>query len=376
MLVRDTISEKILTVSPDDTISKIIPLIEKDKLREIIITDKGKFKGVVYSKDITNRDFKDPSKTKISSIIRASLPTVPADEDISKAAEIIFKTGLRSLPVVENEKVIGIVSICDVVDFASKMKEFKQTTAEAIMSYPEVIKPDTDIGKARLLMRERNVSRLPVVDDKNELVGIVTIFDLLKAVKPAERMDFFSMSAEKEKTLEIPISTIIDSSPSTSDRGKTLSEIVGLMRRNNTDGILIVENKVPVGIVTEKDLLEVYVSSLNKKGVYYQISGLNNEDEFVVSTVDRMVRDSLQKLSKMITPQSFFLHIKKYGKSGKIKYSIRTRFRTDANTFASKSFAWDLRDAVNSSLDNLERIIIKSVETKRDKTRTRQSLKR
>ena len=367
MLVKDTIAEEIISVSPDDTVSKIISLIEKENIREIIITENGKFKGIVYSKDITNKGITDPAKAKVSTLIRFPAPTVSSNQDINEAAQMIFKTGLRSLPIIENEKVIGLITLSDIIGFASKIKEFRQTTAEAVMSQPEIIESDTDIGTARMLMREKNISRLPVIDKKQKLVGIITIFDLLKAVKPRERMDFYSMSAEKERIMDIPVSTIMNISPVTVDKNKTLNEIVSLMKENKTDGVIVVENNSPIGIVTEKDLLEVYISSLNKKGVFYQISGITDEDDFIVSTIDRMIRDTLQKMSKIFNPQFFFLHVKKYDKKGKIKYSIRTRFRTDKGIFISKAYAWDLRDAVNESLDKLERIMIKEVETKRDK---------
>jgi CBS domain-containing protein len=367
MRVKDTIIEEIISISPDDTVSKLISLIEKDNIREIIITEKGKFKGIVYSKDIANKGITDPSKTKVSSLIRFPAPTVSSNQDINDAAQMIFKTGLRSLPIIENDKVIGLISLSDIIDFASKTKEFRQTTAETIMSQPEIIENDNDIGKARMLMREKNISRLPVVDKSQKLIGIVTIFDLLKALKPRERMDFYSMSAEKETTMDIPVSVIMNKSPLTIDKSRTLNEVVNLMKENNADGVIVVEGSKPIGIVTEKDLLEVYISSLGKKGIYYQISGLTDEDDFILSTVDRMIRDSLQKLSKIFNPQSFFLHVKRYDKKGKVKYSIRTRFRTDKGIYVSKSYAWDLRDAVNEALNNLERIIKKENESKRDK---------
>jgi hypothetical protein len=167
----------------------------------------------------------------------------------------------------------------------------------------------------------------------------------------------------------IPISTIMNTAPVTVESSVTLNEIVKLMQEKKTDGVIVVEDSRPVGVVTEKDLLEVYISTLGKKGFYYQTSGLANEDEFIVSTVDRMIRDTLQKLSKIFNPQFFFLHVKKYDKKGRVKYSIRTRFKTDKGIFVSKSYAWDLRDAVNDALDKLEKIMIKDVEIKRDKSK-------
>jgi hypothetical protein len=74
----------------------------------------------------------------------------------------------------------------------------------------------------------------------------------------------------------------------------------------------------------------------------------------------------LQKVSKIYDLQFFFLHVKRHDKEGKVKYSIRTRLLTSKGTFVSKSFAWDLRTAVGDAMTNLERIIIKKKETKKD----------
>jgi len=368
MFVEDVMSKNIVSLAPEDNVSKLISLIEKYYFREILVVENKKLKGIVYSKEIAKKGIVDPTKTKVNTLMRFPPPTLSPNQDVDDAANLIFKTGLRALPVTENNKVVGIVSLHDIVNTASKTKEFRQTLAESIMSIPEIAREDTDIGTARMLMREKNISRIPVVDKNQKLCGVVSIFDLLRAVKPRERMNFYSMAAEKETVMGIPISTVMNNMPTTVDRKTSLNEIVSLMRKDETDGVIVVENDFPVGVITEKDLLEVYVSSLRKRGVYYQIIGLANEDDFVVETVDRMVRDTIQKMSKIFKPQFFFLHVKRYDKKGKIKYSIRTRFRTDRGIFISKSHAWDLRDAVNDALTKLEKIMFKKRDV-RDKIR-------
>ncbi len=368
MQVKDIMSRDIVSVSSEDNASKIISLIEKYCFREVLVIDKKIMKGIVYSKEIAKKGIIDPTKIKVSTLMRFPPPTLMPDQDVNEAASMIFKTGLRALPVVEKNKVVGIVSLHDIVDAASKSKEFRQTLAESIMSVPEIAREDADVGSARMLMREKNISRIPVIGKNQKLSGVVTIFDLLKAIKPRERMSFY-MAAEMETMMNMPLSVVMNDTPTTVDRKTSLNEIVNVMRKDETDGVIVVENGLPIGVVTEKDLLEVYISSLSKKGVYYQIIGLSDEDELVVSTIDRMIGDTIQKVSKVFNPQFFFLHIKKYDKAGRVKYSIRTRFRTDKGTFVSKSHAWDLRDAVDESLDKLERIIIKDRDRGRDRAK-------
>jgi CBS domain-containing protein len=367
MNIRGIMSKDLVCLSPEDTISELISLVEKYQIREVPVVENKKLKGIVFSKDVAKSGIRNPSNVKVSTLMRHDVTKISPDDNVKKAARLLFKTGLRAVPVVEKDKVIGIISMHDIINRASKTKHFRQTKAEQIMSAPETITNDTDIGKARFLMREKNISRLPVVDEKNKLSAVVTIFDLLKAVKPRERMNFYSMAAEKETLTGIPVSTIMNKKPVTVNLTDSLNEVVNTIDKNMIDGVVVVKDDKPVGIVTEKDLLEVYVSSLRQKGIFYQISGLKDEDDFILATVDRMIRDSLKKLAKMTRAEFFFLHVKRYDKKGRVKYSIRTRFMTERGIYVSKSYAWDLREAVDIALDRLERIIIKEMTYKKDK---------
>jgi len=369
MIVKEIMSKDVIHLSPEDNVSELISLVEKHNIREVPIIENKKLKGIVYSKDIAKKGITSPQKTKLMKVVRSHPATSSPNQDINEAAKLILKTGLIGLPVIEKDKVVGIISMHDIINFASKTKQFRQTKAEQIMSIPETITDNTDIGKARLLMREKNISRLPVIDENKKLSGIITIFDLLKAVKPRERMGFYSMAAEKETIMGVPVSTIVNTKPLTVDRNNSLNEIVNLINEHRTDGVVVIEDGYPIGVVTEKDLLEVYVSSLKRKGVFYQISGLKDEDDFIIETIDRMIRDSLQKLSRIIKPEFFFLHVKRYDKKGRVKYSIRTRFKAEKGIFVSKSYAWDLREAVDKAMDKLERIILKERDYKKDKVK-------
>jgi len=372
MKVKEIMSKEIISLSPNDYVSNLISLVEKYHLRQIPIIERKIFKGIVYSKGVAEMRLKDPAKTKISSLIEHA-PTLSSEQEIEEAADLMFKSNLRLLPVIENKKVVGIISMPDIIGSVSKTPLFRQTQAEQIMSQAEVIDDEEDIGRARILMREKNVSRLPVVDNNKKLVGIITIFDLLRSIKPQERMDFYSMAAEKEKITGIKVSSMMNKTPILAQKKTSLNEIASLMLKKGTDGVVITENDYPIGIVSMKDLLEAYVFSLGERGIFYQIIGIDEDDDFVLPTVERMIKDTVQKVSKIFKPQFFFLHVKKYSKKGKIKYSVRVRFKTNKRTFISKSYAWDLRDAIDDALTKLERIVIK--EKKIYRSRKRQILK-
>ncbi len=365
-MVRDIMSKNVLSLRPDDTVSNFISLMEKYHIHGVPIISGKRLVGMVHYKDISRKGIIDPASIKLESIMTVP-PSLTEEDSVDKVAEIIFSSGYHSIPVVEGKNVVGIVSVFDIASVIAKTKEFGVTQAEAIMSTVETINEKNDIGKARVLMREKNVSRLPVVDDYGKLVGVATILNLLHALKPRERMSWYSMAAEKLTTMNIPVSTVMNRSPLIISRNTNLKETVELLKKYRTLGAVLCEQGIPIGVVTTRDLLEFYLAGKQKKGVYVQITGAKGEDEFVLGTVDRMIKDSVQKISSSYAIQFLFLHVKKYKKAGseKTKYSVRARLMTDAGIFISRAFAWDLRDAAGEALDNLERIALH----KKEKTR-------
>lgn len=361
MFVKDIMSKDIVSLSPDEPVSKFISLMERLHIHEVLIIDNAKrLLGVADYKSLVTTGITDPTSIRLKKLVQPLPQLISPEDDISDAADLIFKTGFRAVPVVKNKKVVGIVSVFDIINNIIKTKQFRQTGAEALMSPVLTVTKDDDIGKARVLMRERNLSRLPVVNSDGKLIGVVAVFDLLKAIKPRERMGWYSMAAEKKRIMGISVSTVMNCDPITTDRSASLNEIGNLMTKYKTSGIIITDDSKPIGIITLKDLLEVYIAGMQQKGVYYQIIGIENEDEFILDTVDRMIRDTIQKLSFIYPPQFFFVHVKKYQKEGAVmKYSIRTRLKTDRGVFISRGCKWDLRDAVGDALDHLEHAMIK-----------------
>ncbi len=366
MLVKDVMSKNVLTLGPKDTVSKFIGLMDQHHVHEVPIVDGKKFLGIVHYKTIAAKRFSDPSKEKLEPLI-TRIQALNEDSTLEEAADTIFQAGFRAVPVCSGGSISGIISVFDLLNAFSKQPEFKEASAESIMSASEVINIDSDIGKARVLMREKNISRLPVVDAEGKLRGVVATFDLLKAVKPSEKMTWYSMAAEKETIMGVQVSTIMNNEPLYAVKQTKLNEISNMMIKYKNSGIVIIENDIPIGVVTTRDLLEFYLSTRQKKGAYVQITGLGKEDSIVAATADRMIRDTLQKISSFLPVQFLFMHIKRYDKGGKTKYSIRCRLMTDKGIFISRAIGWDLRDAAGQALDEIEKIIIRNKERKRDK---------
>ncbi|MBU3905165.1 MAG: CBS domain-containing protein [Nanoarchaeota archaeon] len=378
MLVKDIMSKNIISVTSSDNVQTLISLMKKHNVHEIPIIDNKKLIGIIEAKRLTEKTVGDPNKTKVKNLKTAPPAILKAEQDLDSAAKLLLKTGLRALPVMEGENIIGIVSIHDIVNEISSSKAFRQTKIKNVMSKCVTISEDTDIGNVRVIMRDKNISRLPIVDTNGKIKGIVTTFDMFKAIKGKEKMGRYEMGSEMERMMQIPVTAIMNTKTLTATSDQTLNDVANLIHQFDDSGAIITTNGVVDGVIVLKDLLEFYVSGLKKEGIFYQIIGLDKEDSFETDTVNRMINDTIKKISGTCDINYLFIHVKKHntGYNSRIKYSIRIRLKTSKKLYTSQAVAWDLRASVNDALTQLERMIFKEKGISKDRSRKSAKIKK
>ena len=120
---------------------------------------------------------------KIADVMTPNPKTVSLSDDIQKAAGIMRDEDAGSVPVVEEGRVVGMVTDRDIVVRAVADGDFDCTIEDVCSDDVICAKPDMSTADAEELMSEHQVRRLPVVDEDDKLVGIVSLGDL--AVKDA-----------------------------------------------------------------------------------------------------------------------------------------------------------------------------------------------
>ena len=119
--------------------------------------------------------------------------TVTPRTTVSVARQLLSTYGFRHLPVVDGDRLVGIISDRDVrLDDAQvrgalrrgvlgEVLEDDRPTEAVMSSSPHVIGPDEMVEAAARLMLSRRISGLPVVDADHRLCGIITTTDCLLA---------------------------------------------------------------------------------------------------------------------------------------------------------------------------------------------------
>lgn len=108
------------------------------------------------------------------------VPIVSANADISKVIMEISSKRLGATAVIEDSLLIGIITDGDLRRMIEKYKSFENLTARDIMTAdPMTISSDTLVVKALSVMRENNITQLPVIDNK-KYIGVIHLHDILK----------------------------------------------------------------------------------------------------------------------------------------------------------------------------------------------------
>jgi CBS domain-containing protein len=136
---------------------------------------------------------------RVRDVMTEDVATVAPDTDLRDLAALLVERRISGVPVVENGRVVGVVSERDIL-FKERpseglsrgvlarlmdegdltLKIDARTAREAMTSPPLTIAPSRGVAEAAATMLDENVSRLPVVDH-GRLVGIVTQHDLVRA---------------------------------------------------------------------------------------------------------------------------------------------------------------------------------------------------
>lgn len=125
------------------------------------------------------------------------------------------------------------------------------------------ILPDTSLDKVGNIIKEKRISGLPVVDENFNILGIVTITDMLKVlgqvyrqrIKKKENPDLKIGDIHEEEGLKAKVGDIMSKNVFTLEEDGTIDDVMGVMFDKNVHTIPITKNGKLVGIVGKRDLI-------------------------------------------------------------------------------------------------------------------------
>ena len=116
MKIKDIMTKDISYVNPSSTVVEAAQLMQKHNIGSIPVCDQTGVIGIVTDRDIVVRNVahgKTPQSTIVKDVMTSAVTTVTPDTDVNVASKIMSQNQIRRLPVVENNKLVGVVALGD-----------------------------------------------------------------------------------------------------------------------------------------------------------------------------------------------------------------------------------------------------------------------
>ena len=124
---------------------------------------------------------KNPMNKAVETIMTTDPITLTGTDTLEDARKIFDKNHFHHIPIVEEEKLVGILSTFDLMNTNRLLSEYQDVPISAIMTRKVATLYPTDmIGAASIVLLQNRFQSIPVVDRERNLLGILTTFDLLK----------------------------------------------------------------------------------------------------------------------------------------------------------------------------------------------------
>lgn len=133
MKVKDIMTTNVACVNPSTTIVEAAQLMKEHNVGSIPVCDKNSVVGIITDRDIVVRNIakgKNSQETSVKDTMTPGVTTVTPEMDVNEVAKMMAHSQIRRVPVVEDNKLVGIVALGDIAIEAKYNTEVADTLTE------------------------------------------------------------------------------------------------------------------------------------------------------------------------------------------------------------------------------------------------------
>jgi CBS domain-containing protein len=132
---------QVFSVSPQTTVQEAIRIMAEKNVGALVVLESDRLVGVFSERDYTRKialPGKSPQQTPVTEALSAPVISVPADATVEECMRLMTSHRVRHLPVLESQKLLGIVSIGDLVNWiiSAQGQEIDQLRTFITGQYP------------------------------------------------------------------------------------------------------------------------------------------------------------------------------------------------------------------------------------------------
>ncbi len=136
--VKEVMKSYVVTVGPRAALEEAAKIMSANKIGSVVVVDNSKPVGIVTDSDVVSvaANGKSLAGTKVSGVMKKGLITVSPSDDLMQAVRMMVKKGVKRAPVIDNGKLVGILTDKEILVAAPDMIEVLSERLKARCSVP------------------------------------------------------------------------------------------------------------------------------------------------------------------------------------------------------------------------------------------------
>jgi len=242
--VDDVMSNEVATICPDEIVISAAKIMSDKKISCLVVMDHANVVGIITETDVLRRvgdKGKDIYRAKLDRIMSSPVESVSPDLSVLEASKIMGARHIKRLPILNNEKLVGIVTQTDLIRALTSYGLWRDISE--IMSRDIAgIQRDATVAEAAEIMTSRKISCI-IAMDGDDAVGVLTEKDLLGRVVALQRDP---ANTRIEEVMSSPV-TSVPPTLSVFSASKVMEEM-------NIRRLVIMKNNHLCGVITQTDI--------------------------------------------------------------------------------------------------------------------------
>lgn len=355
--VEDVMTRNVVYSSSETMLSKAIALMEESDVKELPVVDKkNRLVGMVTFYDL-GRMVKASSNSKVKNVMFTP-PTLDKFSTINDAVKVISESGIEAIPVIENNKLIGILSDYDILRHYKEIGALKNLRVDDMMKREfEMLFENDSVAKAKRIMERYRLDSLPVLDKDRKYVGFLLSLDLLKRFFISPKiMGSRDARGDFQKAAEFPVSGVMRRSKETLSPMTSIEDTIKIMLSNKLKALPVINEKNEiVGIMLRRDIITHLRNQQPEKMLQIKFLGKKLDWEAQNDIVDT-IKFHIKKLTTFCTDiNGITVYIKEMGE--KKRYEVTLHVECPVKPRVVKRSGFNLRAIITECLEIVERML-------------------
>ncbi len=178
-------SKPVITVSKDDNLYYVRNLMIRHRISRVVVTEGNVISGIISKSDFIRilynkkRCSKPLTKIYAYEIMSSPVYAIQPSKTIKAAANAMLRRNIGSLLVVENGKLLGIITKTDLVRAFAERYEGKFKVSEFMHRRVPTTTPTHTVYHVISLMQDTGMGKVVVTDERNHVMGVLTKSDIM-----------------------------------------------------------------------------------------------------------------------------------------------------------------------------------------------------